>query len=76
MTILVGSFSESFGYRILGIFPLHVRSHMMMFEQLIKGLARRGHQVDVISSFPQIKPYPNYTDIVIPSLMPIILLII
>ncbi|KAK0071985.1 hypothetical protein PV326_000580, partial [Microctonus aethiopoides] len=44
MTILVGSFSECFGYRILGIFPLHMRSHMMMFEQLMKGLARRGHQ--------------------------------
>ncbi|KAK0175129.1 hypothetical protein PV327_008908 [Microctonus hyperodae] len=46
------------------------RSHMTVFEQLMKGLARRGHQVDVISSFPQKKPYPNYTDIVVPSLMP------
>jgi len=36
-----------------------------MVEQLMKGLARKGHQVDVISKFPLKKPYPNYTDIVI-----------
>lgn len=35
-----------------------------MFEQLLKGLARKGHQVDVISPFPLEKSYPNYTDIV------------
>nr|UEN71111.1 UDP-glucosyltransferase 334AA3 [Meteorus pulchricornis] len=29
----------------------------------MKGLAGRGHQVDVVSRFPQKKPYPNYTDI-------------
>lgn len=35
-----------------------------MFEQLMKGLARKGHQIDVVSKFPLKKPYPNYTDIV------------
>ncbi|KAK0079330.1 hypothetical protein PV326_008802, partial [Microctonus aethiopoides] len=54
-------------FRILGIFPLNGRSHMMMFEQLMKGLAKRGHQVDVVSTFPLKKPHPNYTDIVIPA---------
>jgi len=29
----------------------------------MKGLISKGHQIDVISSFPQKKPYPNYTDI-------------
>ncbi|XP_072755997.1 UDP-glucosyltransferase 2-like [Anoplolepis gracilipes] len=52
------------GYRLLGLFPFHAKSHFVMFEQLIKGLARKGHQVDVISPFPLKKPYPNYTDIV------------
>lgn len=58
------------GSRILGIFPLNGKSHMVMFEQIMKGLARRGHQVDVISTFPQKKPFPNYTDIEIPAAMP------
>lgn len=35
-----------------------------MMEQLFKGLARRGHQVDVISTFQQKEPYPNYKDII------------
>lgn len=53
------------GYRILGVFPFKGKSHFIMFEKLIKGLAKKGHQVDVISSFPQKKPYPNYTDLVV-----------
>lgn len=36
----------------------------MVFEQLMKGLADRGHEVDVISSFPLKTLYPNYFDIV------------
>ncbi|KAM0729641.1 UDP-glycosyltransferase UGT5 [Formica fusca] len=52
------------GYRLLGLFPFSGKSHFIMFEQLLKGLSRKGHQVDVISSFPLKKPYPNYTDIV------------
>ncbi|XP_039308969.1 UDP-glucosyltransferase 2 [Solenopsis invicta] len=53
------------GYRLLGIFPLQSKSHFSMFEQLMKGLARKGHQVAIVSSFPLEKSYPNYTDLVI-----------
>ncbi|XP_076634846.1 UDP-glucosyltransferase 2 isoform X4 [Colletes latitarsis] len=52
------------GYRILGVFPLNVKSHFMMFGHLMKTLARKGHQVDVISTFPLKKPIPNYTDLI------------
>lgn len=31
----------------------------------MKALARKGHQVDVISTFPLKKPYPNYNDRVV-----------
>ena len=61
MTFLCSDFCE--GSRILGVFPLNVRSHFMMFEALLKGLARKGHQVDVVGVFPLKEPYPNYTDI-------------
>ncbi|CAD6220309.1 GSCOCG00004996001-RA-CDS [Cotesia congregata] len=68
--ILIGLTECQKSHRILGIFPLNGKSHMGMFEQVMKGLARRGHQVDVVSTFPQSKPYPNYTDIEIPSALP------
>ncbi|XP_029165274.1 UDP-glucuronosyltransferase 2A3-like [Nylanderia fulva] len=58
------------GYRILGLFPLHGKSHWVMQEELMKGLAKRGHQVDVITHFPLKKPIPNYTDISLAGSMP------
>lgn len=51
-------------YRILGVLPINAYSHFIMFERLMKGLAERGHQVDVVSHFPQKESFPNYTDIV------------
>jgi len=54
----------SHGYRLLAIIPYNSYSHFVMFEQLLKGLVRKGHQVDVISHYPLKKPYPNYTDII------------
>ena len=59
------------GYRILGIFPLNVKSHFAMYEALMKSLARKGHQIDVVSTFPQKTPYPNYTDLIdLPLVLP------
>ena len=52
------------GYRILCVFPYEGTSHFVMFSTLARELARRGHQVDVISHFPSTKPIDNYTDIV------------
>jgi len=52
------------GYRLLGLFPFQGKSHFVMFENLMKGLAKKGHQIDMVSKFPLKKPYPNYTDIV------------
>ncbi|XP_044019341.1 uncharacterized protein LOC122859724 [Aphidius gifuensis] len=54
---------------ILAFFPLNVRSHFMMFERLAKGLARRGHQVDVVSPYPLVTPMKNYTDITVEPLV-------
>ena len=53
------------GYRILGIFPFNAKSHFMMYGEIMKGLARKGHQVDVISPFPLKKSFPNYKDVVV-----------
>ena len=51
------------GYKILGLFPLNMKSHFLMFQSVMKGLARRGHHVSVISHFPLEKSLNNYTDL-------------
>lgn len=48
------------GLRIVGIFPMPVRSAYSMCEELMKGLAAKGHEVDVYSHFPPKSSTPNY----------------
>ncbi|KAG8034237.1 hypothetical protein G9C98_001321 [Cotesia typhae] len=61
---------QSHSYRILVVLPFPGLSHMQFHLQMSKGLARHGHQIDVVSFFPQKKPYPNYTDLVFPISLP------
>jgi glucuronosyltransferase len=51
------------GARILALFPYIGKSHFDVFEPFVKELAARGHQVVVLSHFPQKQPITNYTDI-------------
>ncbi|XP_044734058.1 UDP-glycosyltransferase UGT5-like [Chrysoperla carnea] len=68
--LLILLINENYGARILGLFPFHGTSHWAMFEALMKGLAEKGHTVDVVSHFPQRKPIPRYNDISIEGSMP------
>jgi glucuronosyltransferase len=69
--LVVGvSFGDSEAARILGIFSMNSKSHFVMFEALLKGLAARGHQVYVVGHFPQKKQIPNYTDINVEDSVP------
>ncbi|XP_069697456.1 UDP-glycosyltransferase UGT5-like [Periplaneta americana] len=61
--ILVASFYIAHGAQILGLFPFPGKSHMIVNSALMKELARRGHQVTVMSFFPESQPIPNLTDI-------------
>ncbi|XP_051165585.1 UDP-glucosyltransferase 2-like [Leptopilina boulardi] len=64
ITIVITLKSEiNEGARILGIFPLPGKSHAILGEKIMKVLAQKGHQVDVISHFPMKKSYPNYNDL-------------
>ncbi|XP_069965756.1 UDP-glycosyltransferase UGT5-like isoform X2 [Bactrocera oleae] len=47
-------------YRFLGVLHSRIRSHHIVGSSLFKELARRGHQVTVISPFPIKKPLANY----------------
>ena len=50
-------------HNILGVLPLPYRSHNFFFQALMKGLAKRGHHVDVISHYETTDPPKNYRTI-------------
>lgn len=56
--------SNARALRILGLFTYNGKSHFIVHEKILKALAERGHQVDVVSHFPLEKPFPNYTQVV------------
>lgn len=51
--------------RILGIFPHLGASHFRFFHPIVKRLAEIGHQVTVVSHFPEKNPHPNYHDLIL-----------
>lgn len=64
ITVLLVNILECIsGYRILGIFPHEGKSHHNMFDPILIELAKRGHQVTVITNFPLTNPPVNYTEI-------------
>lgn len=57
-------FATCNAYRILGVFPFNGKSHNIVLESVMKTLASHGHQVDVVTHFPQKKVVENYTDVI------------
>lgn len=55
------SFSQ--GYNILVIYEIILPSHFKLFSNLFKTLADKGHNVTVISFFPQSESIANYRDL-------------
>lgn len=70
LLVAVGALSTANGANILGVFPINGRSHWVVYEALMKALAARGHNVTVITSFPQKTPMANYTDIDVSASFP------
>ncbi|XP_052750692.1 UDP-glucosyltransferase 2-like [Galleria mellonella] len=56
-------FNKVYTLNILGVFPFEGKSHSFVFNPFMLELAKRGHNVTVISHFPQKKPVQNYRDI-------------
>lgn len=50
-------------YKILGVFPSMYKSHTIIGEALMTGLAKSGHEVTVVTGFPYTKNTKNYTHI-------------
>jgi hypothetical protein len=57
----------SHGPRILGVFPLSSKSHMIVPRVLMLELASRGHQATEVTPFLESKVVPNYTQIAVPA---------
>lgn len=62
--IAVGS-QTSDSYRVLGIFPHPAISHFRAFQPVLRELANIGHDVVVVSHFPEDNPSTNYRDLVL-----------
>lgn len=50
-------------YRILGIFPHVARSHYIMADSLMRGLAAKGHDVTLITPYNPSESTKNYRTI-------------
>lgn len=51
------------GYKILGLFPHPAISHFQFFQPILRGLAEAGHDVTVVSHFPDKSPLAHYKDL-------------
>jgi glucuronosyltransferase len=56
---------SSEGFRILGVFPHPAISHFRAFQPLLVELAALGHDVVVVSHFPDTNAPDNYRDLVL-----------
>lgn len=60
-------------YKILGIFPSMSKSHFLVGSVLMRGLAEAGHNVTVLSPYPQSEPIlQNYRDICVQGIQEVI----
>lgn len=59
------TFQSADAAKILCAFPTPSRAQMVVAGPLFEGLALRGHQVTVLSSFPREKPLKNYRDVTV-----------
>ncbi|KAJ6648179.1 UDP-glycosyltransferase UGT5, partial [Pseudolycoriella hygida] len=62
MTTIIPELS---GLRVLGLFPHPGASHFHFFHPIMLGLAEAGHNVTVVSHFPDKNAPSNYKDLVI-----------
>lgn len=63
LLLLASLWATCQGARILAVFPSTFTSHVYVYTTLTKQLARQGHQVTVLSPFPQKWAPPGYVDI-------------
>lgn len=63
VTIFAVSMEHGEALRVLGLFPHPGLSHFHFFHPIMRGLADAGHDVTVVSYFPDPKAPVNYKDL-------------
>lgn len=58
---------DAVSLKILGIFPHPGKSHFYFFHPILRELAERGHDVTVLSPFPDKNPPKGYHDLKLPA---------
>lgn len=66
--ILLGRQVES--AKILGVFPVPVRSHFFVGQAIMKSLHEAGHEITVISPYTQKTPIKSWRDIETTEMVP------
>ncbi|XP_065223737.1 UDP-glucosyltransferase 2-like [Planococcus citri] len=62
--LMVGDVTFSYGAKILGIFPLPLKSHFATTSAVMKSLADVGHEVTMVTPFPSELSKENFSSII------------
>lgn len=66
------SYEPASGFKILGVFHTMAKSHAIVAQSLMKGLAEAGHEVTMLSPFPLAKPMKNYRDVEVTGIFEVV----
>lgn len=55
--------NAAYGFKVLAFLPFFAQSHNKIGSSIARNLAEAGHDVTVLSCFPQKTPIKNYRDI-------------
>lgn len=61
--LAIVSIDNASAFKILGVFPTMAKSHFIVGNALMEGLAKQGHEVTMLSSFKPKTIVGNYTHI-------------
>lgn len=67
--LLIGTLTCIEGAKILGIFPIPSYSHYQMGDRILKELARKEHEVTVITPYTEKIPVKNFKTVVLTGLV-------
>lgn len=68
--LVLTSIGHVLGFSYLMILPTAAKSHFHVGQALAKGLVAAGHEVTLISAFPQKKPIERLLDVNVSTLIP------
>lgn len=71
VAVLSINYNQVNGLKVLGIIPFPSKSHFAIGNGIIESLVDAGHEVTVMSPYPQRKNRPNYNEIDVSKILEI-----